>query len=521
MRHILPNGCRPEDHPRTGRRGILQAGALGLLGTGLADLLRLEAQAAGGRNTSRGPARAVIFLFQGGGPSQHETWDPKPDAPENVRGEYRPISTAVDGLRICEYLPQLARRARKYSIVRTMHHPSDPRYRNEHSAAQYLLQTGTLALPPGETTSTIGLPKPGRIEWPSLGSLISYAAPSDTRGGLPPSILLPRGGGDGPGQRAGMLGARYQTWAVNVAPQCNAPDAAGSCPTCFSHDQPDDPARQPGKGPKAWWDNSSCRNAEFRLPDLGWPAGLTVSRLENRRALLDRVEQARRHLDEGGAARDLDVYRRQAMELLLSQNGRENPFDLSREPDRVRERYGREEWGNAFLVARRLVEAGVRMVQVNMRGWDTHQNAFRDLKGKLLPSIDHCLSGLLDDLEERGLLDEVVVVMGGEMGRTPVVSPITPNGLNAAGVPFTPGRHHWGDVFPFFFAGAGIAPGQVIGRTDPTGGFPDSEAYTPADLTATLFHLLGVGPDREFFDAEGRAYRLRQGTPIQGLVRGA
>jgi uncharacterized protein (DUF1501 family) len=198
--------------------------------------------------------------------------------------------------------------------------------------------------------------------------------------------------------------------------------------------------------------------------------------------------------------------------------GKNNPFDLTREPDRVRDRYGHEEWGQGFLVARRLVETGVRMVQVNLRGWDTHQNAFRDLKGKLLPSLDYCLSGLLDDLEQRGLLDEVLVVMCGEMGRTPRISPISPGGKNASGEVFTPGRHHWGDVFPCFFAGGGIRPGQVIGQSDRHGGVPITEAYTPADLSATLLHLFGVGAEAEFHDPEGRPYRLTQGQPIGPLV---
>jgi uncharacterized protein (DUF1501 family) len=158
------------------------------------------------------------------------------------------------------------------------------------------------------------------------------------------------------------------------------------------------------------------------------------------------------------------------------------------------------------------------MVQINMRGWDTHQNAFRDLKGKLLPSLDHCLSGFLDDMQARGLLDETLVVMCGEMGRTPRISPISVNGLNAAGVPFAPGRHHWGDVFPCFFAGGGIRPGQVIGRSDRHAGVPASEAYTPADLAATIYHLMGIGPEQEFQDLEGRPYRIYHGEPIQRLL---
>jgi hypothetical protein len=513
------NGCTPEEHaPPFTRRGILQAGGLGLFGLTLADLLQVEARASTGI-PQPGRARSVVFIFQAGGPSQFETWDPKPDAPAEIRGEYHPIPTRVAGLQVCEHLPRLAQRAHRYSVLRTLHHPAGPEFRNEHSAAQYLLQTGALELPPGETTSTISLPRFRPSEWPSIASMIARSAPGAASSGLPPAVMIPRGGAHEAGRRTGMLGSRYEPWALNLAPLCRAPDPAGSCPNCFSHDDPNDPQRAAGKGPKAWWDNSTCRNPEFRRPDLGTPEGLTVSRLEDRRALLARVDRLRKDLDGTSEVRDLDIHRRRALELVLSQQGRANPFDLSQEPDRVRDLYGREEWGQGFLLARRLVEAGVRMVQVNLRGWDTHQNAFRDLKGKLLPSLDHCLSGFLDDLHDRGLLDETLVVMCGEMGRTPRVSPISTSGVNASGEPFTAGRHHWGDVFPCFFAGCGIRPGQVIGKTDRTGGYPDSEAYTPADLAATIFHLLGIGAGEEFTDTQGRPFRVYQGTPIAPLLR--
>jgi len=214
----------------------------------------------------------------------------------------------------------------------------------------------------------------------------------------------------------------------------------------------------------------------------------------------------------------MDVYRRQAWELILGQKGKNNPFDLTQESDPTRDLYGREEWGQAFLVARRLVEAGVRMVQVNLRGWDTHQNAFRDLKGHLLPSLDRCLSGFLDDLQARGMLDDTLIVMCGEMGRTPRVSPIAVGGINASGEVFTPGRHHWGDVFPCFLAGGGIQPGRVIGQTDKSAGAPVTEAYTPSDLAATIFHLLGVKPEQAFLDAEKRPHQIFLGRPIQAVL---
>jgi hypothetical protein len=514
-------GCRREEHVDIGRRTLLQAGGLGLLGAGLADLLRLEAQAAPAPRRLVA-ARAVIFIFQSGGPSQHETFDPKPDAPDGIRGEYGTTQTPLPGVRFCEYLPRLAARADRFAVVRTLHHPAERQFRNEHNSCAYLLHTGRTEMPPGDTNASITLPRPGRFEWPSLASLLAYALPPEPGVVLPAAVELPRlAHMKYPGRGAGVLGPRYERWGVDLAPPCHAPDPAGSCPNCFSHDNPNDPARAPGKGPKAWWDNSSCRRPDFRLPDLG-QLDVAPVQLQDRDGLLRRLEGLRRRLETAeGAARlaAWDVQRQRALRLLLTARpGRHNPFDLTQEPEQVRDLYGREEWGQGFLVARRLVEAGVRLVQVNLRGWDTHQNAFRDLKGKLLPSLDRCLSGLLDDLRQRGLSEEVLVVMCGEMGRTPRIAPISPGGRNASGEVFTPGRHHWGDVFPCFFAGGGIRAGQVVGQTDRQGGVPVTEAYTPADLAATIFHLLGVGPDVEFHDAEGRPYRLTQGRPIPALV---
>ncbi len=510
------DGCHPADHPLIGRRELLRVGGLGLLGTGLADLLRLEAHAAAPAGRSA-RAKSVVFIFQSGGPSQHETFDPKPDAPDGIRGEYGTTQTKLAGVRFCEHLPRLAARADRFSVVRTMHHTAGREFRNEHNSCTYLLHTGTTELPLGDTNASIVNPRPGRFEWPSIGSLLAYTAPPGTGTGLPSVVELPRTNlMRYPGRGPGILGPRYARWGVDLAPVCHAPDAAGSCPNCFSHDDPNDPARAAGKGPKAWWDNSSCRAPDFRLPDVGGVA-VDWAELQDRTTLLKQLDAYHRTADRADRA-GWDASRHRAMNLLdTMRHGGRNPFDLSAEPTRVRDLYGREEWGQGFLAARRLVEAGVRMVQVNLRGWDTHQNAFRDLKGKLLPSLDRCLSGFLDDLEQRGLLDETLVVMCGEMGRTPRISPITVGGKNASGEVFTPGRHHWGDVFPCFFAGGGGRPGRVIGETDRHGGLPVTDAYTPADLAATVFHLLGVGPGAQFRDAEGRPYHVHRGEPIASL----
>ncbi|MFN0055621.1 MAG: DUF1501 domain-containing protein [Planctomycetales bacterium] len=517
---MRPPGCRPDDHPLLGRRELLRVGGLSLFGAGLADLLRLEGEGSIRSRSAR--ARSVVFIFQQGGPSQFETFDPKPEAPDGIRGEYGLTQTQLPGVNFCEYLPRLALRADRFSVVRTMHHLADRQFRNEHLSCMYLLNTGSTEMPVGDTNATIANPRPGRIEWPSIGSLIAYAAPPDPQVGWPAVVELPRTSlMTYPGRTPGMLGAAYDRWRVDLAPVCRAPDAAGSCPNCFSHDDPNDPERKAGPGPKAWWDNSSCRNPDFHLPELA-SGGAPLPQVEHRLALLERLDGWRRQLDaadRSGLLQDWDVYRHKALQLLLATRpGGRNPFDLTQESDATRDLYGREEWGQGFLVARRLVESGVRMVQINLRGWDTHQNAFRDLKGKLLPSIDHCLSGFLDDLEERGLLDETLVVMCGEMGRTPKISPIAAGGKNASGELFTPGRHHWGDVFPCFFAGGGIRPGQIVGQSDPQGGVPISDAYTPADLAATIFHLLGIDTQGEFHDLSGRPYRITQGVPIAPLL---
>lgn len=517
-------GCCRSDHPSIGRRDLLQVGGLSLFGVGLADLLRMEAQAAAAKSTGpvSGRAKSVIFIFQSGGPSQHETVDPKPDAPAEIRGAYGVTQTRLPGINFCEYLPKLAQRTDRFSIVRTMHHIADRQFRNEHSSCHYLLHTGTTELPVGDTNASIVAPRPGRMAWPSIGSLIAYAAPTDPQVGWPAVVELPRVAlMSYPGRDPGILGPQYSRWGVDLAPKCNAKDAAGSCPNCFSHDDPNDPSRAAGPGPNAWWDNTSCRKPDFHLPDLGSAQGLSIPQLSNRSVLLRQLDEFRRKVDSAfdqTAPITWDAHQQQALRLLTATRpGADNPFDLTQESEATRDLYGREEWGQGFLVARRLVEAGVRMVQINLRGWDTHQNAFRDLKGKLLPSIDHCLSGLLDDLADRGLLDETLVVMCGEMGRTPRISPIAVGGKNASGEIFTDGRHHWGDVFPCWFAGGGIEPGRIIGTTDAHGGVPITEAFTPADLAATIFQQLGIGPDREFHDAGGRPYRVYRGEPIGPL----
>lgn len=504
-----------------GRRNLLQMGGMGALASGLSSILPNATTTIRAAETLAARADSVVFIFQCGGPSQHETFDPKPDAPSEIRGEYGSIATSLSSVRFCEYLPKLAARADRFSLVRTLYHPADRQFRNEHSSCHYFLHTGTTELPVGDTNATIAAPRAERVAWPNIGSMIAYAVPTPSGIGWPAVIEIPRGNlMSYPGRDPGIIGPRYGRWGVDLAAKCNAKDAGGSCPNCYSHDDPNDPARAPGPGPNAWWDNTSCRTPDFHLPQLGLERGIPITQLADRTELLRALDDLRRKTDGlFPASIAWNAQREQAARLLTATRpGGENPFDLTQEPDAIRDLYGREEWGQSFLVARRLVESGARMVQINMRGWDTHQNAFRDLRGKLLPSLDHCLSGFLDDLSQRGLLERTLVVMCGEMGRTPKISPIAAGGKNASGEVFTPGRHHWGDVFPCFFAGGGIQPGRVIGSTDSHGGIPISDAHTAADFAATIFHLLGISSDREFRDDAGRPHRIYRGQPIFELL---
>ncbi|RLT11494.1 MAG: DUF1501 domain-containing protein, partial [Planctomycetota bacterium] len=266
---------------------------------GLSDLLRLEAQAAEASHRRQGTAKSVVFIFQSGGPSQHETFDPKPKAPDSIRGAYGVAQTQIPGELFCEHLPKLAARSNQFSIVRTMHHIAGREFRNEHNSCMYLLHTGSTALPVGDTNASITQSRAGRISWPSIGSMLAYAAPPDSASGLPATIEIPRGSlMQYPGRESGILGPQYDRLGLDIAEKCHAKDAAGSCPNCFSHDDPNlDLERRPGPGAKAWWDNSSCRHPHFHLPDFGQETGISIPQLENRSALLRQFENLRRGFD--------------------------------------------------------------------------------------------------------------------------------------------------------------------------------------------------------------------------------
>jgi hypothetical protein len=437
---------------------VLRAGSLAWLGLGLSDVLGQRVSAA-----SRRRVRGVLLAFCPGAPSQLETLDPKPDAPAEVRGSFGTIATALPGVRFGEHLPQLARRLDRLTLVRSMTTTSPV-----HELAVHRLFGGVTETPPGTGVAA------SRRDRPHLGSLLSAAREGPP--GIPPAVVLPTRltfeGAIFPGQNAGFLGARYDPWHL-----------VG------------DPAA-PG----------------FGLDSLTLPEGLDLARLESRSALLAVVDAQRRDLDRQAAGAALDERRRQALAVLTSTACR-NAFDLAREEPRHRDRYGRTLMDQGLLLGRRLLEAGVPLVQVNLgesNVWDTHTDNFTRLKDILLPPFDRAVSALIDDLTERGLMDEVLVVVTGEFGRTPWVGRPIKGGAGA-----TPtGRDHWPSVFSLLAFGAGVGRGRVLGASDRHAAHPASAAYSPADLGANILQALGVDPTAEIRDLFGQPFRVNAGTPI-------
>jgi hypothetical protein len=468
--------------PRFNRRRVLRIGSLGLVGLSLGDLLREESQARAARK-----ARSVIYIFQSGGPAQHETWDLKPDAPLAVRGEFRPIETATPGTLICEHLPSLARRSRYYALLRSFSHSS-----NDHSLGHHIMLTGQDVAPVGFDPN-----RPTSNDSPSLAALLTYLE-RDRPHDAPASVVLPhllvhRTGRTIPGQMAGRMDHRFDPWLLNEAPECKG---YGACPECFVFERT--PFQHQG-------------SAEFATPGIDLPKELTLSRLSDRFALAKRLEQVRRVWDRQYESAKLDRYSGQALEILTSSRTARS-FDLRYEDPKTLDRYGRHQFGRSLVLARRLVEAGVRLIQVNLGNdetWDTHQGAWPTLKEKLLPPLDQALSALLDDLNARGLLESTLVVMGGEFGRTPKISTLP--GASLAG------RDHWGALQTLLFAGGGVSGGTIVGASDRLGAYPKTRPYRPSDLAATILSALGIDPRTEYPDRLGRPFVASTGEVIREL----
>jgi hypothetical protein len=475
----------PMHHPRCTRRVALQAGTVGLLGLGMNHLAALRTCTAAPSPRSR----AVIYVFLSGGLSQLDSFDLKPDAPENIRGEFRPIATRTPGLRICEHLPLLAQRSERWALVRSLTHST-----NGHSEGHMMMLSGRSELPPGFSGN-----RPQGSDWPSIAAVAGYA--TQPRNNLPPAVVLPEKlihttGRVIPGPFAGLLGNRHEPWLIEVSPFDS--QSYGAYPQyTFDHQERPFPRQR----------------LFFELPNLSLPDDLNRGRFDARRSLLKQIDAQRRTLDRGAATERLDDYRQAAVSLLTGGQVRK-AFDLNHEEPRVLDRYGRNAFGWSLLMARRLVEAGVNLVQVNLGNnetWDTHGNAFPHLKDSLFPPLDHALSGLLDDLHDSGLLDSTMIVMASEFGRTPKISTL-PQFYKL------PGRDHWGAVQTVFFAGGGIQGGTIVGSSDATGGYPASEPHTPENLAATIYHALGIPATAHWRDTLERPHAVYHGEPIGRLL---
>jgi hypothetical protein len=451
------------------RRDVLQAGGAGLFGLTLPKLLAAE-------EMTKRPARAksVIFLFLFGGPSQLETFDLKPLAPSNLRGPFRPVASRTPELKICELMPKLANISDKFCVVRTMTHPY-----NDHSTAGHYIQTGhPWHVPIGGGFNAT------EKDWPTYGSVVDYLderAPDGATRDMPGFVYLPNRLGhiqtyssrlDRPGQYAGWLGRGYDPLATRIG----------------KRDDKDNP----------YYRDCTEEELDFRIQGLALGEGLSLDRLQGRRSLVDQFDQARPETDRNRSVAAYDQFRRRALSLVTSEKVRA-ALDIRKEPAAMRDRYGRHLFGQSTLLARRLVEAGTRFVTVawdapDGYGWDSHVTS-NDVRDHLIPGLDQTLSALLSDLDERGLLDETLVVAVGEMGRTP----------KATG---DWGRNHWSTLFPAVLAGGGVRGGMVYGSTDKDAAYALDHPTSPEDLAATIFERLGIDPELRIADAQGRPVPL-------------
>jgi hypothetical protein len=447
-------GCADFRHSlKPDRRSFLKAGLLGTAGLSLADLLRAEAASPARRQHS------VIILWMRGGPSHIDMWDPKPNAPAEYRGEFGVKSTKVPGIQLSDMLPMCGRVMDRWSIVRSLHHGDAG-----HSSGDQICFTG---YPAG--------PNPDENIMPSCGSVVSRQLGHLTPQ-LPAYVMIPR---MVPGTGPAYLGVAHKPFETGA-----------------------DPANP---GP-------------FRVPNFTLPRGVTLERVGDRRRLLASFDQLRRDVDSSGQLEALDRFSRQAWDLLTSRAARD-AFDIDREPAKVRERYGfmpafdpkaanrcgAPAWSQRILLARRLVEAGVRLVTVDLRWWDTHVKGFESLRLGFLPRFDRAYSALIEDLDQRGLLGSTLVIAWGEFGRTPKVNPDA-------------GRDHYPNVFSAALAGGPVKGGVVVGASDAKGAFPKTNPKRPQDVLATLYAFLGVDTKHQYLNNAGRPITvLPSGKPIAEL----
>jgi hypothetical protein len=478
-------------HPRVSRRAAVQAGAVGLLGLGMNHLHGLRAMA-GPNSAATGKAKAVIYIFLSGGLAQHESFDPKPDAPAEVRGEFATIACKTPGTRLSEHLPMLAARSDKWALVRSLTHPY-----NEHSIGHHIMLTGRTETPRGFDSSR---PKP--TDWPSIASLVTGVVPR--RNNLPPAVVLPEklihvSGRTIPGQFGGLMGPHRDPWFVEASRYRDKKYLHGAFPEY---------------GFQRWEGKKNPPNYVYEAPRIELPPGVLEDRFKGRVKLLEELNTQRRALDRAAGIEKFDLQRQAAISL-LTKSRVQQALDVHGADAKVQDRYGRNSFGWSLLMARQLVEAGVSLVQVNLgndESWDTHEAAFRNLKNYLLPPTDRAVSALIDDLSERGMLDDVLIVMAGEFGRTPKI--FTIKGAKSG----LPGRDHWGAAQSVFFAGGGVKGGNVIGATDRLGGYPVDAPQTPENMAASIYHSLGLPKDLVWRDQLTRPHHVYHGSPIHELM---
>ena len=457
------------------RRRAIQAGGAGLFGLSLPQILAAESQ----QTARKAKAKNVIFLFLFGGPSQLETWDMKPEAAGNISGPFKPIDSRTPGLRICEHLPGMAKHSDKFCVVRSMSHSY-----NDHSGGGHYIQTGhRWHIPIGG-----GFNRTDR-DWPSVGSMFDHL---DQRTGavrtVPNYMFLPAPLGslqqyssklERPGAYGGWLGRAYDPLTTDI--------------------QKRDPEDNP------YFRACDDKELDYRIHGLSREEDLTLDRLDRRKSLLDQFDTSRAALERSSTIDTFNHFRQRAMNLVTSSKTRD-ALDIRREPAANRDRYGRHLFGQSVLVARRLVEAGVRFVSVgwdapNGYSWDSHRNS-DDVKQYLLPGLDQAYAALIDDLDTRGLLDETLVVCTGEMGRTP-----KPNSAW--------GRQHWSTAFSTVLAGGGIRGGTLYGATDEDAAYPTEKPTKPEDLAATILDAMGIDPETRIHDPQGRPVGLiEDGQPL-------
>lgn len=428
------------------RRSFLRVGALSGLGLTLPQLLQARAAKPNAKDVN------VILLWMGGGPSNIDTFDLKPDAPTEIRGEFQPIATNLTGVRVCEHLPLMSKQMDKVCTLLSVSHPES----GDHVAAVHYMLSGYAQRP-----DPTGQPA-NSVIYPAFGSVVSKE--KGWQHSMPPYVVLT--GKAAPYTGAGYLGSAYNPLTVKG--------------------DPNDP--------------------QFRVQDVTIPNAIGVERTRRRQNMLDAVDTWQKQSDQSsGLLGERNRFYQQAYDLITSPAAKK-AFNLSEEPDRVRERYGRNRHGQSALLARRLIEAGVRCVSVETAWWDTHQDNFKDLKGTRLPNLDQFWSALLSDLDQRGLLESTLVIWMGEFGRTPTVNPQA-------------GRDHWAWANAICMSGAGVKMGSVVGKTDRKCERPAGTPHSTHDFAATVYSILGVDLKKEYMTPDGRPILLNyHGTPIEGVL---